>query len=303
MKSISVITVNFRQPDVTIALLESIKKYSSGHPIELIVVDNGSEQDIQEILQSAYPGVKYIRSKENIGFAGGNNLGIGQATGDYLLFLNNDTEITENLFDVLSATLDDNPQVGMVSPLILYFDQPELIQYAGFTEMNYKTCRNRGIGSMEKNEGQFDQTTRETAYCHGAAMMCRRTDLNSVGLMEENFFLYYEELDWCEKFRRAGKSIWFTGQTKIYHKESVSVGRESSIKTYFMTRNRLLFIRRNTSLFNTVIFSFYYVLLACPKQILKYTFSGRKDLVKWVLKGLAWNLVNGKKSRKLGYKL
>lgn len=303
MKSISVITVNFRQPDVTISLMESIKKYPSTLPVEVIVVDNGSENSIEERLQSVYPGVKYVRSEENIGFAGGNNLGIAEATGDYLLFLNNDTEITENLFDVLSSTLENNPQVGMVSPLILYFDQPDLIQYAGFTAMNYKTCRNQGIGSMEVNKGQFDNTNRETAYCHGAAMMCRRADLRTVGLMEENFFLYYEELDWCEKFRRAGKIIWFTGQTKIYHKESVSVGKESSIKTYFMTRNRLLFIRRNTSLFNTAIFSFYYVLLACPKQILKYTFSGRRDLIKWVLKGLLWNLFNRRNSKKLGYKL
>ena len=121
--------------------------------------------------------------------------------------------------------------------------------------------------------------------------------------MEEQYFLYYEELDWCEKFRKAGKKIWFTGRTKILHKESMSVGKESSIKTFFMTRNRMLFIRRNTGVVNTTFFSLYYVFIACTRQILNYLIKGRKDLVKYVFKGLWWNFTHSKNSQDLGFKI
>lgn len=156
---------------------------------------------------------------------------------------------------------------------------------------------------MEHNVGQYDEASRETAFCHGAAMMCRRADLERVGLMEAHYFLYYEELDWCEKFKRAGQKIWFSGRTKVYHKESISVGKESNIKTYFMTRNRMLFIRRNTGWFNTLLFSLFYIFIACPKQILLYLKKGRKDLIKWVLKGLIWNFSHSNQSADLGFKI
>jgi GT2 family glycosyltransferase len=303
MKRTSIISVNFNQPQVTLDFLKSVKKNTDPNYTELILVDNGSREDHESAYLLAYPELIYIRSEHNLGFAGGNNLGIKQATGDYLLLLNNDTEITANLISELTAEMEQNPEIGMISPLIVFYDAPDVIQYAGFTEMNYLTCRNAGIGSMEINKGQYDLDSRETAFCHGAAMMCRKADLAQVGLMHDHFFLYYEELDWCEKFKRAGKKIWFNGRTKIYHKESMSVGKESSIKTYFMTRNRMLFIRRNTGFVNTVLFSIYYIGLACPKQVLVYIKKGRKDLIKWVLRGIGWNLVNSKNSSALGYKL
>lgn len=303
MKRISIISVNFNQPEVTIDFLKSVELHTDRSDVEVILVDNGSSEDRHADFLSAYPELIYIRSAENLGFAGGNNLGIKEAAGTYLLLLNNDTEITSGLLDELSGELERNPAIGLISPLLLYYDSPDTIQYAGFTEMNYITCRNAGIGSMELNKGQYDNDSRETGFCHGAAMMCRRADLETVGLMEEQFFLYYEELDWCEKFKRAGKKIWFTGRTKVFHKESISVGKESSIKTYFMTRNRMLYIRRNTGLLNTLLFSIYYIGLACPKQVLVYLKKGRKDLVKWVFRGVAWNFSHPKDSTELGFKI
>ncbi|WP_316812017.1 glycosyltransferase family 2 protein [Pedobacter heparinus] len=303
MEHITIITVNFNQPQVTIDFLKSVKANTSAKYVEVILVDNGSREDHEEAYMLVYPELVYIRSTVNLGFAGGNNLGIKVAKGDYLLLLNNDTEITENLIETMIAEFDSHPEIGILSPLLLYFDQPEIIQYAGFTEMNYLTCRNKGIGNMETDKGQYDGDSRETGFCHGAAMMCRKADLEAVGLMAEHFFLYYEELDWCEHFKKAGKKIWFTGKAKVYHKESISVGKESNIKTYFMTRNRMLFIRRNTDLLNTLLFSVYYVVFACTKQIVVYFLKGRTDLVPWVFKGILWNFTNSKNSHKLGFKI
>jgi GT2 family glycosyltransferase len=303
MKSVSIITVNFNQHQVNIDFLKSVKLNSSSLKLEVIFVDNGSREEFESEYKKIFPDLIYIRSDKNLGFAGGNNLGIEAATGDYLLLLNNDTEITSDLIDVLVSEMDNNPEIGLISPLILFYDQPDTIQYAGFTKMDYLTCRNAGIGSLEINSGQFDNDSRETGYCHGAAIMCRKNDLKTAGLMADEFFLYYEELDWCEKFKQAGKKIWFTGKTKIYHKESMSVGKESAIKTYFMTRNRMLFIRKNTSVLNTIIFSFYYIFIACTKQIINYLLKGRKDLIKWVFKGVSWNFLHSKKSKNLGFRI
>ena len=302
MKLTSIITVNFNQPQATLEFLLSVKNTQTEN-IEVILVDNGCREDHGAEFEKAYPGLIYIKSDVNLGFAGGNNLGIKHAKGDYLLLLNNDTEVIGNLVTELTTRLDNNNHIGLISPLILYYDDQQIIQYAGFTGMNYLTCRNNSIGQFDINNGQYDNDVRQTGYCHGAAMMCRRVDLETVGLMPENYFLYYEELDWCEKFKKAGKQIWFTGRTSVLHKESMSVGKESSIKTYFMTRNRMLFIRRNTGVLNTLFFCLYYVAIACPKQIFLYAKKGRKDLIKWVFKGVLWNITHSTNSNDLGYKI
>lgn len=302
MGLVSIITVNYRQRELTADLLRSVMKQAVDN-VEVVVVDNGATACSADYFKAVYPNLIYVQSKNNLGFAGGNNLGIRHAKGDYLLFLNNDTELTMDFVDIMRGELDKHPEMGMLSPLILYYDDKHKIQYAGFTPMNYFTGRNKGIGSMEDDRGQYDGTTTETGYCHGAAMMCRRTDLQRVGLMDEHFFLYYEELDWCEKFRRAGLKIGFTGKAKIYHKESMSVGKESVLKTYFMVRNRWLFIRRNTRWLTTMMFSAYYLLIPIPYLLIKYLAKGRLDLLKATFRGIAWNLSHSTQSNDLGIKL
>src|SRR4029079_17862403 len=123
-------------------MLASIFEVNTYPDLEIIVVDNASSPNPVPRWQQNYPGVKFIRSEKNLGFAGGNNLGIKEATGDYLFLANNDTEFTEGLIERLAGTLDTHPGAGMVSPKIRYFDQPDVLQYAGFTHMNYFTARN-----------------------------------------------------------------------------------------------------------------------------------------------------------------
>ena len=299
----SIITVNFHQPEVTIDLLKSVAKWYSSSEVEVIIVDNGAEKNIESLFTPHFSNIRYIISKENLGFAGGNNLGIMQAKGDYIFLLNNDTEIPEGCIETMRKELDGNEKIGLLSPLLLYFDQKDMIQYTGYTPLNYLTGRNANLGQFEKNNGQFDNTSYQTGFCHGAAVMCRKEDVLKAGLMDETYFLYYEELDWCEKFKRIGKEIWFTGRTHVYHKESISIGKASPLKIYFNTRNRMLFIRKNTGMINTILFSIYFTLVACPKAALKYVFSNQANLAKYVFKGLFWNYTHQKSSRKLGFKL
>ncbi len=301
MVLVSIVTVNFKENQVTADFLTSIYGKDSNIKTEVILVDNGSPTTQEEYFKNVYPELVYIQSEKNLGFAGGNNLGIQRASGKYILLLNNDTELTPNFISTLVSEMDNNPIIGLLSPLLLYFEDKRLIQYAGFSKMNYLTGRNKTFGKYEFDQGQYDHVSYETGFCHGAAMMCRKEDLAEVGLMEENYFLYYEEMDWCEKFRRNGKKIWFTGRAKIYHKESVSVGKGSSLKTYFLIRNRMLFIRKNTSYLNQMIFGLYFYTVACPVLLFKYIISGKRNQMKWIWKAMMWNLKHSSNSDYLGF--
>lgn len=302
-RKVSIITVNYKQAALTCDFLRSVVRHARGEDVEVVLVDNGSTSDQEAHFQAVYPGVKYIRSERNLGFAGANNLGIAQATGEYLLFLNNDTEITAGYVRVLRQELEARPDIGLLSSLILYFEDKSMIQYAGYTPMNYYTARNRGIGANERDEGQYDHTTRVTGYAHGAAMMCRRADLSRVGPMPVQYFLYYEELDWCEQFKRAGLQCGFTGKAKIYHKESMSVGKESPLKAYFMARNRWLFIRRNASRGQALVFACYNLLVATPVAIGRSLLRNRMDLVRATWRGTWWNVTHSPTSIQLGVEI
>ncbi|MDP3469733.1 MAG: glycosyltransferase family 2 protein [Daejeonella sp.] len=301
MKRVSIITVNFNQPLLTELFLKSVAVCNTYSLIEIIVIDNGSRENHIPAWRSYYPEVRFIRSEKNLGFAGGNNLGIREANGEYLFLVNNDTEFSAGLIEKLVAVLDSSPQVGAISPKILYFDEPGIIQYAGFTEMNMNTGRNRCIGQMEEDLGQYDHTTGPTGFVHGAAMMIRKEAINKAGLMPELFFLYYEEMDWCEKIKKAGYEIWIEPKAAIYHKESMSVGKKSLLKEYFMCRNRILFIRRNAPWFSRIIFYFHFLLLVSPRNLLGYLLTGNIAHARQFLRGIWWNFTNGTESRELGY--
>lgn len=302
MKKVTIITVNFNQPLLTELFLNSVAVYNTYPAIEIIVVDNGSYENHIPTWQSSYPEVRFIRSEKNLGFAGGNNLGIREANTEYLFLVNNDTEFSAGLIEKLVAVLDSSPQVGAISPKILYFDKPDIIQYAGFTKMNMNTGRNRCIGQMEHDMGQYDNTTGPTGFVHGAAMMIRKEAINKAGLIPELFFLYYEEMDWCEKIRKAGFEIWIEPKAKIYHKESMSVGKKSLLKEYFMCRNRILFIRRNAPWLSRNIFYFHFLILVTPRNLLGYLLAGNKAHARQFIRGILWNFRNGTDSEVLGYK-
>jgi GT2 family glycosyltransferase len=303
MKRVSVITVNFNQPAVTEALLASISKFNTYPDLEIIVVDNGSKTNEVPRWEKEYPNVKFIRSEANLGFAGGNNIGIKAATGQYYFLVNNDTEFTSGLTETLLNTLNDDDTIGIISPKIRYYQHPDTLQYVGFTPMNYYTCANKCLGQFEKDKGQYDHISAPTGFCHGAAMMLRKEAVDKAGLMTENFFLYYEEMDWNEHIKRAGYQAWVNTDALIYHKESVSVGQGSPLKEFFMNRNRILFIRRNAPLNKALIFYVYFMLLVVPRNILVYIKQKNFSFIPILFRAMWWNIAQGKNSKKLGYKI
>lgn len=284
---ISIITVNYNQTQATCEFLESTRKLTYPE-FEVIVVDNGSTEN-PKVISERYPEVNLIISEKNLGFAGGNNLGIKAAQGDYLFFVNNDTLLTPSVLESMIKRFEKDDDIGLISPKIKLHQHPEIIQYAGSTEINPLTGRNKTIGKYEKDEGQYN-VARITHYGHGAAMMIKREVLKISGRMPEEFFLYYEEMDWCEQIKKAGYKIYYEPEALIYHKESLTVGKMSPLKTYYMTRNRILFMRRNMSLSNFFIFIVFFILFTVPKSILIYLIKRRKDLLKAFIQGACWHI-------------
>lgn len=282
---VSIITVNYNGGADTCEMIESLKQHEN-YPYELIVVDNASASlDDFTLLKEKYPDVKVIRSDKNLGFAGGNNIGIQYATGNYLFFLNNDTIITRPILEILVKRLESDEKIGCVSPKTTFWPQSSKLQYAGATKMSYITLRNEFTGYMQDDDGRFD-TPQETAFANGAAMMIRTADLQKYGPMAEHYFLYYEELDWCAFMQKAGFSIWYEPQAVVGHKESASVGLQSPLQVYYHTRNRLIFAQRTLSdPFERRCSYLYQTLIALPKRFLTYLCTGKFNLIAPLIKG------------------
>lgn len=295
---VSIITINYNQLQITCQLLDTLRKVT--YPaVEVIVVDNNSAENPTAVITEQYPEVKLLVSEQNLGFAGGNNLGIAASHGGYLLFLNNDTEVDPGFLEPLVDLFESNPAAGAASSKILYHNSGETIQYAGSTRIDPFTGRSRRIGYLETDKGQYN-SVRETDLAHGAAMMVPRRIIDKVGMMPEFFFLYYEEVDWCESIKKAGYKIYFVPGSKVYHKESMSIGKASTLKTYYMTRNRVLFMRRNTTGLNKLSWILFFLFVSLPKNAVAFTLKRDPEHSKAFWKGLYWNmthLTNGQKLR------
>ncbi len=279
---LSIITINYNGVKDTCELIDSIPFKND---TEVILVDNASKQDEANIISIRYPHVKVIRSDTNLGFAGGNNLGIKEAKGKYILLINNDTFFKEFNVEPLIKRLESSDKIGVVCPKLRFSWGANPIQFTGYTPLSPITVRNHAIGFGEEDHGQYD-TPHKTPYAHGAAMLIKRDVIDKVGLMPECYFLYYEELDWSMKFTRAGYEIWYDPACTVYHKESQTTGQNSPLRTYYITRNRLLLVERNFNGINKYLSYIYLIGIVGLRDIMKYSLTRKAKLKKAVLKGL-----------------
>lgn len=284
---VSIVSINYNGARVTCEMLESLRRITYPN-IEVIIVDNASAEDPSVIVQE-HPWITFIRSDKNLGFAGGNNLGFNAAKGKYFLMLNNDTEVPPGFLEPMVARFENDANVGAVSPKITFHHSPGIIQFAGFNPINPYTGRGTAIGFGEKDNGQYNQS-HVTSRAHGAAMMVSRRLVENIGLMADLFFLYYEEMDYCERIKRAGFTIWYEASSEIFHKESISTGKGSTLKTYYLTRNRLLYQRRNVKGFRLFVSLIFFFFVSIPKNTIQYLLKGKTDMLKAFWKGVLWNL-------------
>ncbi len=284
---VSFITVNFNGAPDTMNLLQTIFDNLRNICFEVIVIDNASDTDEFQLIRHSYPLVKGAHLPKNLGFAGGNNKGLEIASGDYLYFINNDTLLPKDAALQIQSMIsfcEANPKVGGLSPKILYHTPRNLIQFAGSTPLTPITIRNKQIGHREIDHGQYDQIV-QIPYFHGAAMFVPKTVIEQIGNMPTCYFLYYEELDWSNSITKCFQLFYFPA-AQIVHLESASTGIGSPLKTYYITRNRIIFAYRQRKNSLRLLALSYLILVAFPMHLCLLLFKLKFKLAAAMVKGV-----------------
>lgn len=234
----------------TLACLASLAKTSYA-PVKVVVVDNGSSDGTVEAVATEHPQAELVRSEANLGFAGGNNLGLARALelgAAHVLVLNNDVEVEPEAIGALVRAAGRLDSVGALSPKILFADPPGCIWFAGarFDPRRGYNGRQRGYGRPDGTEfGSVSETDRAC----GAAMLVPRAVLERVGVFDENLYLYSEDTEWSLRAREAGYRLWVVPDSRVVHQVSASAGGESSPATlYYGLRNTLTVSERHAPL-------------------------------------------------------
>ena len=270
MKKVAIIILNFKVKEDTCRCIESVQN-SDYKNLQIIVVNNSFDDELEEEIKN-FKDVLFIQNKENLGFTGGNNVGVKYALlsgADYIFILNPDTLIDKDCISALIKTVN----VGDILGPKIYFANSKKIWYAGgiLDKLNV-IGKHRGVDEIDK--AQYENTE-ETDYVSGAAMFVKRKVFDSVGLFDEKYFLYYEDADLSERVKNAGYKIIYAPAAIIWHKNAGSAGGSGSrLQDYYTTRNRLLFGMEYASLRAKI---------ALIKESLKLLFLGRY----WQKKGVA----------------
>jgi GT2 family glycosyltransferase len=244
---VCILILNWNGWNDTIECVESCRKLS--YPdFRIIIVDNGSVDGSETILRERFPDIELIQTGANIGFAGGNNVGIRYALekgADYVWLLNNDTIVDAEALSALVQVAEGDKTVGMIGSKIVYHDDPNIIWYAGAVLDPQRPYRPYHRGLNEYDRGQYDEAC-ETGYITGCSLLARKEMVEAVGFLDDDLFLYFEDVDWSARASAGGWKIVYCPGSMVYHKVSLSVGGAASpALLYYTARNRLYFVRRN----------------------------------------------------------
>jgi GT2 family glycosyltransferase len=255
MKKICVVTVNYNTAEDTTTFLHSLKHLKSpDFEIEAVVVDNGSEKIYK--LPENLKNTTLIRSDTNTGFSGGYNIGMKEALkngADFILIVNNDTVMDPDMLTNLLKVLESDPKIGLTTPKIYFakghefhkdrYQSEELgkvLWFAGgYTDWNNVMSIHRGMDEVD--HGQYDKTE-EIEFASGCCMLFKKEVLKKVGLLDDRYFLYYEDADLNERVKRGGYKIYYVPSAKLIHINAASTGGAGNVlHDYFLTRNKMLF--------------------------------------------------------------
>ena len=271
-----IVIVNWNGRDITLDCLASLSAVTYAN-FRTVVVDNASSDGSAEAIRNRYPGVEVLPMQENRRFAGGNNAGIRHALShgaDLLLLLNNDTTVEPQFLSALVTRLRRDNRLGVAAPMIYYFDQPDRIWFAGGS-LSMWTGTMRHIGIREFDAGQF-AAARPIDYATGCCILTKRTVIERVGDLDERYFMYAEDADWCMRVRRAGFGIFFEPEARVWHKLSVSAGGHLSwfkLKHKFLSNLR--FFGRYASWYHWLVFPWMNLIVNAISAV-RYILTSRR---------------------------
>lgn len=286
--NIQAIVLNWNKYIDTKECIESLQQ-SQFKLSSIIVVDNCSQEGIIERLQQdfgEYSYIKFIRNESNYGFARGVNVGIQYALDQgahYIFLLNNDAIIDKYCIYHLFTEANKDPSIGIVGPRIFYYKYPQRIWHGGGYFSRIKT----GVIIPEKGKlaGECGEESKYVTFLTGCAMLIKRDVFEKIGLFDEDYFLYEEDLDFCLRASRAGFKLLYVPFAKVWHKiEDTAKDRTSPFTLYHMARSRIIFLRKNFSRANFLYGLFIHLLLYTPFRFLQIVRGSRsiKSIWAWL---------------------
>ena len=285
--TVSVLIVNHNTRDLLRDCLDSVCKVDY-QPCEVIVVDNGSHDGSAHMVRSDFPSVQLVTSLVNLGFVGGHLLGYARATGDYVCFLNSDTQIEADSLNELIKFMEANPDAGACTPKILWMEDPSQIDcigdYLTATGMMYH------YGYRQKDQG-FD-TPHPIFAAKGVCLLVRASVLDEVGMFDDSYFAYFEETDLCWRIWLAGYKVYFVPSARILHRvAATSRSLDSYLVNYHAFKNRIQSLLKNLGLFYLLKILPIHVLV-CVGLFAVYCLRGRRRKARAIADALAWNIFN-----------
>lgn len=246
---VSIIVLNWNGYRDTVECVNSLGKVAYPN-CELVIVDNGSSDGSEEILRKSFPDVKIIQTGRNLGFTGGNNIGMRYALdngADYVILLNNDTIVDKDFAGELVKAAETDRSIGLLCSKIYFYDCPDVLWYAGASFHPWLGWgRHRGYN--ERDKGQYDRVE-ETERPTGCALLATRELCEKIGLLREEYFCYCEDVDWGMRAQNANYKIMYVPASRVWHKVSRSTGGGSTgISLYYFTRNMLKCLDENKPL-------------------------------------------------------
>jgi len=288
--TVAIIVLNWNNRTDTLDCIRSLQTIDYSEK-DIIVVDNGSTDGSEVAIREKYPGITLHQTGKNLGFAGGNNAGIRLAMDkgyDYILLLNNDTEVDPSFLSALVNAAESDPAIGIAGSKIYYYSDPMRIWFAGGS-ISLQSGDLHHVGENEADKGQFDRM-KDTDYITGCSMLIKRKVLEDVGLLYEPLFLYYEDSDFCAHARRQGYRVVYVPASIVRHKVSSTTGKVKDQQLFYGTRNMLIFEKRNAGFLNLLAFLPYYfgkfIVYNAVRALLEGNTARAKVILKAAYEGL-----------------
>ncbi|WP_297423406.1 glycosyltransferase family 2 protein [Clostridium sp.] len=284
-----IILVNYNAYKDTIECVESLRKIDYLN-YKIIIVDNASTNDSFEILTRSLKDCIIIKSKKNLGFAGGNNLGLRYALdegADYIMLLNNDTLVEPNFLSNMLNSFHQDNKIGIVGCKIMYHPQKDIIWYGG-GNINWFKFIGEHHGIKELDRGQCDEE-KEVDFITGCCLLIKSSVIRRIGFLSEEYFMYFEDVDFCVKVKEAGYKVWYNSKSVIYHKVGLSGGGEESVFSIkWCTRNRLLFMKKYKNRVSKFTYILANIFIYTTRWIryIQYKMKGKNDKAEAIIEGI-----------------
>ncbi len=291
---VAVIVLNWNNGPDSLSCVDSCRKLDWPN-LRIIVVDNGSNDGSTEMLKQRCPDLELIETGANLGFAGGNNAGIRHAMAqgaEYVWLLNNDAVAAPDALSTLVKALSDRGDAGIAGSMIYYRDDPRRIWFAGgIWKKGRLRLRQRGANRLD--DGQFDEQ-RELGSVSGCSMLVRASVINEIGPLDESYFLYWEDTDFCARAAQHGYKTLFAPASHVWHKVSATVATHSEMQYYYNTRNGLFFCGR----YDWIALPCFLAFVAA--DVIVGALRGNRAMLRGFLKGMA-GFIRGERGRGARY--